>query len=174
MGSMKDISTTVGAPRFRVGESRRWREPDPALAKRLTSYFDRLVDHAKATGGRVYFYTLSSRLPGWKGHEAVLEDIKGRWHLFTQSTLWRRLQAKVWSFGDHERPHVHLAVVLPQGITVHAVRDRWDAGFTFGEPVDLKRYHRLAVYFAAQADPAARKRRARHRYFGVCLPKCGA
>lgn len=166
--------TTLGIPRWRLGPSRRWREPDKALCERFRSDFDRLMGQAQAAGDRVYFYTFSSRAPPWAGHDAVLDDLKGRWHLFCQSAVWRRLKAKVWTFGDHERPHIHLVVALPVGVTVHAVRDRWDAGHTYAKRVDLTNYQRLADYFAAQADSDARKSRRRRRYFGSRVPSGGA
>lgn len=132
-----------------------------------------MVAFARAYGLRASFYTLSSGRFG-SDHQQILLDLKRRWSLFIQSTVWRKVLCAAWVFGDHERPHIHLVAVLPPDLPVHAIRNRWDAGFSNAKPVDLVNYARLGSYLAAQGDLAARKTRARHRYFGVKRLKGGA
>jgi hypothetical protein len=126
-----------------------------------------MTSYARALRLRVYFFTLSSAAFG--SDSRVMADLKRRWSLFQQSTVFRKIPSAVWIFGDHERPHIHLVAVIPSQLTVHAVRDRWNGGFSNGEK--LRPDHaRLATYLAAQFRSDARKTPIRQRRFGFRHP----
>lgn len=148
----------------------RGRLQDAALAAVLAAGIKAVVAHAEAQGVPAYFFTFTSRHRGTP--DAVMNDMKACWWRFQQTRVWRKVSAAVWVFGDHGHPHLHLAVVLPEGVTIRAFRTKWTGGIST-HPPQIYDAEQLGSYFGAQRTSFVRNPTKRRRYFGSRLPSVG-
>ncbi len=152
----------------RRGDWRRLQNAPPATE--LIKVMQKIMAYATSTGARPLSCHFTTRHLG--SFERTLDDLKSRWWKFQQTETWRGIEAAVWVFGTHGRPHVHLAVALPRGVTIRAFMRKWTGGIS-SHPTHIYDVSNLAAYFGAQRSSFARIPRKRRRLWGSRLPPAG-
>jgi hypothetical protein len=148
----------------------RRRAEDPGLQKVMSERMVELRSLAQSGSHRFLFFTFTSSLHGTD--EMVMAHLKACWARYQQSGVWRRVLGAIWVFGDHERPHLHVAVVLPDDMTIREVRSTWSGGIT-PHPRPVYDAHGLGAYFGAQRPLNQQKPQPRRRFHGWKPPRLG-
>lgn len=129
-----------------------------------------ISQYAESIGREARHFLFTSRLPG--SDEEILCDLIRAFRVMKHSRAFRRIPAAVWAFADHDRPHLHVAAVIPTGTTIREIRQAWSAGLST-HPRIIYDGAGLGLYLASQRAAGAAKLPSRHRFHGWRPPPAG-
>lgn len=146
------------------------RDHNPELSALLASRVDAITEYATRIGREARHFVFTSRLQG--ADEEILRDLIRAFCVMKRTRVFRRIPAAVWALADHDRPHLHLAAVVPTGITIRDIRRAWSAGQST-HPRAIYDGAGLGLYFASQRAAGPAKLPSRHRFHGWRAPPTG-
>lgn len=93
------------------------RAHDPELSALLAARVAAIQVYATSIGREARHFVFTSRLRR-ASDEEILKDLVRAFAVMKHTRVFRSIPAAVWAFADHDRPHLHVAAVIPPGTTI--------------------------------------------------------
>lgn len=155
------------------------RDEVPALTGLMARRVSAVEAYGLAVGRKARHFVLSSWLRVVRDpatgvaraatESEILDDLKESFRTLKHTRVFREIEAAAWAFADHDRPHLHLAVVLPRGRSIREMRLAWSAGY-IPHPHEVYWGAGLGSYFARQRAVGDAKLPGRRRFHGWRAP----